>query len=100
VTSPGERELFLIIGSRRPLHELEELLEELPPARFDQVQYPDVDAQKLDRIRGIMGLAVADSNQAPVDAELLHRIDALAGTPENARNVWVRRVELANPAHP
>jgi serine/threonine protein kinase len=98
VTSAGERELFLIIASRDPLEDLEEMLDELPEPKFDQpVSFADIRSPKLNRLRGVLGLAVADSTQAPVDTALLERITDLTGEQETARGVWVRRIELLNP---
>ncbi len=99
VTSAGERERFLMVASRKPLAQLEALLQRLQPAQFDQpIQYPPLQSIQLDSLSGVLGLAPASPSKAgPAEDELFQNIEALTAQPEKQRGVWVRRLDLQNP---
>ena len=98
VTSAGDRERFVVIAARKPLRDLEEVLKDLPPATFGHgVTYPNVNLGNIGALRGILGLAPAESTPATANSDLLQRISALTSEREKQRGVWVRRIDLENP---
>lgn len=106
VTSRGERERFWIVASRKPIPELEKLIDELPAAGFgNQVTYPTLDEPTLRSVRGITGLASAkglalaeEGSTNPAQEDFFSRLAELTDEKEKQRDVWVRRIELENPS--
>ncbi len=98
VTSVGGREEIVVIGSRAPLRELEEVIDRIPRvSERREVRFERVDPAALGRFRSIGGLAKEQAN--PGDARRLEdAIQALDERRKSAGDVWIWRAELANPA--
>jgi hypothetical protein len=99
---PGEREHLLLVGSPRPLRELEQLAAALPStAAGEGPEYPAVPPDQLRGISGVRrrapsGLAAGEASDALL--QWLDEAAPLADAPEPARQVWVRRVALRHAA--
>jgi hypothetical protein len=100
VTSAGETEHYILVCSRKPLPDLEDVLAKMEPARFGHpIQYPPVNPGAIQALRGTSGLVLSDRpSTAEVDS-LIGRIAELTAHREKQRGVWVRRIDLENPAH-
>ena len=107
VTSGGGTEHLLVIASPRPLPALDKELSALSrpqpgaPIRFAELP------RSLDLVRGLGGL-VNDSpghsvpqatDQAPAN-RLFELAEPLEDEPDTTSGVWMRRLELENPARP
>ncbi|HEY6572810.1 MAG TPA: protein kinase [Candidatus Eisenbacteria bacterium] len=99
VTSVGEREAIIAIGSRGPIVGLEEAIAQFPVATPGKpVIFKKVDPMALRSLRGIGG----GSAMAPPEGEARRRLEAaLEGLQARAKekgDVWVWTIELKNPA--
>lgn len=98
VTSIGGREEIVVIGSREPLRELENVLARIPSvSERRQVRFERVDPATLGQFRSIGGLAKERSNPGDV-RRLEEAIQALDERRKSEGDVWIWRAELANPA--
>lgn len=98
VTSAGGSEMILLVVSREPLEEIEELIARLPraaPGR--QPVYPKIEPQELGEVvRGIGGMAPsAPPTTTPGQVKKL--LGHLPDWGEVSSGVWVRRFDLENP---
>ena len=98
VDSPGGHEYLLILASPERLAEFETEMAALPPVQPGQVALPLSDQAKL-HLRGI-GSWTERPAAAPegTAGRLFEMARQLADESEVARGVWVRRIELENPA--
>jgi serine/threonine-protein kinase len=98
VDTAGGREHLLVLASPDPLAEFEAELASLPRPGADQlaVALPE---KTMTRLRGIGGLARAPQQQPGGTADRLFEMAAqLAGGSETVEGVWMRRIDLENPA--
>jgi serine/threonine-protein kinase len=98
VDSPGGREHLLILASPERPAEFEAVMAALPPVQPGQTALPLSEEAKL-RLRGI-GSWTERPEAAPEGAagRLFEMAAQLADESEVVRGVWVRRIELENPA--
>jgi len=90
VSSPAQRERFLVIASRTPLPVLEQRLAAMPAVREDEpLAYAEIDAPALEQLRGVGRIKPATPSRRR-SGQLESVADALAGEP----GVWLREVEL------
>lgn len=98
VTSAGGRETFLVVASRTPLPSLQQALAAAREAREGEaVNYADVSAEQLADLRGVGGVVREPAAAKPASG----RLHALAGTLAReaaSRGLWLRLVEVDNPA--
>jgi hypothetical protein len=100
VTSPGEKEYFLVIASPEPVPELEAELERIPaPTPGRPIEYAAVGDAIVERLRGVGGVEPLPSGTAPAapPPRAFDRFRALAGRETEVRGVWVRQIVLENP---
>jgi eukaryotic-like serine/threonine-protein kinase len=93
VSTPGEREYFLIFASLEPLTELEHIIASLPRATFnaDSVSNPPIPRDLEARLRGVGGLVAGATTR-------LHTryMTPLADTAEEVSGLWVRQIAFVN----
>ncbi len=101
VTSAGGREHLVLLASRERLVGFEsEMLAVERPVEGREPDYPRLTSRAKERLRGMGGL-VADAPDAPRSAatgSLLDLARPLAPGPERVSGVWIRRIDLENPA--
>lgn len=100
VTSAGGSETILLVLSREPLPEIEEIIATLPLAEPGRPPvYPEIEPQALrEAIRGIGGIAPsAPPSSAPGPGRLKDLARLLPQGSEVAEGVWIHRFELDNP---
>jgi serine/threonine-protein kinase len=98
VTSAGGREAIVVIGSRSPLRELENVIARVPRASNRRaIRFGRVDPSALGRLRSIGGLV---KEGAPVDTRrrLEEAVQALDERRKEQGDVWIWRASLKNPA--
>jgi serine/threonine-protein kinase len=100
VTSAGGREHFLVVASRERLKELEaDLLALARPAAGAPLEYARLSDASRRRLRGVGGLVEAPSREdGSADVPLFELARGLQPGAEAARGVWIRRIDLENPA--
>lgn len=100
VSSAGGRERFLVMASPSRLEDLEREIQALPTPREDQE--PEIAArlssETTARMRGIGHLGSADPARDGRMSGIVSRVRRLAESEEHASGVWVREIELRNPA--
>jgi hypothetical protein len=101
VTSAGGREHFLIVTSPRPLADFEAEMTALARPRADREMPAALllsDGARA-RLRGVGGIASPSPTQPAAPAtRLFEMARSLDGRTETARGVWVRQIDLENPA--
>ena len=101
VSSTGNREHLLIVASREPEHELESDILALPqPGTKPGLQYAALSERSKRRLRGISTLREEPPATASSAAtsHIYELVEKLAGPAEQARGIWIRRIDLENPA--
>ena len=109
VTSGGGTEHLLVIASPRPLPALDQELTTLGrPLPGAPIRFPALDPPSRDLVRGLGGLVhgggadpapTGKSGGAPAE-RLFELAEPLGDRPDTLSGVWMRRLELENPAHP
>lgn len=90
VSSPAQRERFLVIASRTPLAALEARLAAMPAVREDEpLAYAELDASALEQLRGVGRIKPATPGRRRGG-----RLDAVADALAGETGVWLREVEL------
>jgi serine/threonine-protein kinase len=110
VTSGGGTEHLLVIASPRPLPSLETELEALGhPKPGAPIRFAELPPSSLNQLRGLGGLvhdgsasgpAPRTAAGAPQTQRLFELAEPLSGSPDTTSGVWMRRLELENPARP
>jgi len=99
VTSAGGREHFLIIASPDRLTSIEADLAKVPSPRMGAGPYARLSDESIGTLRGLGGTTTMASPGDPAEAStLFDRIKRLSGTAETVTGVWLRQIELDNPA--
>jgi len=100
VTSAGGRERFVIVASLEPIQEFEQAMLDLPkPERGRPVIAAAVDQETTGRLRAVGGLAPSQGGAHVESTGQLFGLAAkLAAGREDARGVWIRQIDLENPA--
>lgn len=98
VTTPGEKEHFIVFASPQPIESLENAFAALPTPREGAPVTASLPQASVERLRGVGGLKAAE---APADN--LPRLSRLfniplSDAPERARGLWVRQFTVSNPA--
>jgi eukaryotic-like serine/threonine-protein kinase len=109
VTSGGGTEHLLVIASPRPLPALDQELATLGrPLPGAPIRFPALAPPSRDLVRGLGGL-VHDGGADPAPSgksggapaqRLFELAEPLGDRPDTISGVWMRRLELENPAHP
>jgi serine/threonine-protein kinase len=101
VTSAGGREHLVLLASRQRLVGFEsEMLAVERPVEGREPVYPRLTSRAKERLRGMGGL-VSETSATPRPAatgSLLDLARPLARGPERVSGVWIRRIDLVNPA--
>jgi len=110
VTSGGGTEHLLVIASPRPLPALETELAALGrPKPGAPVRFAELPPASLNQLRGLGGLVHEGSSSAPTPhagvgsaqtERLFELAEPLGMSADTTSGVWMRRLELENPAHP
>ena len=110
VTSGGGTEHLVIIASPRPLPALDQELAALRrPEPGAPIRFPALHPASRDLVRGLGGLVQGGNSGEPGQARtpgaipagrLFELAEPLGDRPDTASGVWMRRLELENPARP
>jgi serine/threonine protein kinase len=98
VSTPGEREHFLVFASPEPVDSLEETFARLPSPRAGVPIGPaELPRATVERLRGVGGLTPAPAAQR--GEAVLSRLftSPLTEALEHTRGLWVRQLTLENP---
>jgi hypothetical protein len=100
VTSPGGREHFLVVASPERLVDFEQESLAMNRAEPNQpIQYAPLGAKAMARLRGVAGIVSAPApRESKATDTLFQSAGVLVAGPESVRGVWIRRIELENPA--
>jgi hypothetical protein len=95
VTTPGKREYFVLFASPKPLNDVEQMVEAMPPPRFDapiQTHLP-LTPGLLRGLRSVGGLVGANSSLARLSDQYKTPLTEQA---EDVTGVWVRQIVFDN----
>ncbi|HTM01332.1 MAG TPA: serine/threonine-protein kinase [Candidatus Omnitrophota bacterium] len=96
VTSFGGRERIVVIGSRSPRHDVEEMIARVPSAVPGRpIRLVSIEARE--NVRGIGGIEKQRAF-ATTHRKLDEMLRALEARRQDSGDVWIWRVELRNPA--
>lgn len=99
VTSVGGREGVVVIGSRTPLVELEEVVTRVPRAEAGRpLRFGRVDDSRLGSLRSIGGIVKEGTVAADTRRRLEETVRALDERRKERGDVWIWRANLKNPA--
>ncbi len=99
VTSAGGVEHFMIVASEVALEKLETTIERLATVSTGATAYR-VDPQAIDVFRGVGALIAYQENETPTaNQHLFKKVENVieAGSGENHRGVWIKKIDLINP---
>lgn len=100
VTSVGQRESIIAVGSREPLKELEDLVASIPPVASGRTvqRYPQVPPSVLERLRGIGGMEKKPTVSGKTRMKLDDAFRSLEERRKEKGDVWISRWTLRNPS--
>ena len=101
VSSVGEKENLIVIGSRGPLPDFEDQIAKLPPVAPGHIEFPSLDAMGLRDVRGLRGIHSGTAQAPPKTEETRRVLDYIGGLEATGRNdgsIFVWRQSLSNPA--
>lgn len=100
VTSAGGEERILVVASRRPLPSLDADALGLDPLEANRsLEYPSLPGEAMAELRGIGGFVEReDRGGEEARRQIFGLAEPLAKGPERVSGVWIRRIELKNPA--
>jgi eukaryotic-like serine/threonine-protein kinase len=98
VTTPGEREHFVIFVSPQHLPEVEQLVSGLPaPRQGAPVEHPSLSTEQVTTLRSVGGLAPAPDSGSGGPRLSTRYTTPLSDAPEDARGPWIRQIVFDNP---
>jgi hypothetical protein len=97
VTTPGEKEHFIVFASPEPIESLEAAFAALPTPRQGAAVTASLPQTSVERLRGVGGLKASEtpSDNLPRLSRLFKT--PLTDAPERTRGLWVRQFTVENP---